>query len=47
MSPRRGEREMCSVARGPDESERDKEINCQEKPVNPERQRGSMYAFRC
>lgn len=35
---RRGEREMCSVC-APDESERDKEINCQEEPVNPERQR--------
>lgn len=33
-----GEREMCSVC-SPDESKRDKEINCQKKPVNPERQR--------
>lgn len=30
-----GEREMCSVC-SPDESKRDKEINCQKKPVNPE-----------
>lgn len=37
---------MCCACR-PDESERDKEINCQEKPVNLERQRASMHAFRC
>ena len=37
---RRGEeKERCVLWCAPDESERDKEINCQEEPVNPERQR--------
>lgn len=40
VSERRGEeKERCVLWCAPDESERDKEINCQEEPVNPERQR--------
>lgn len=31
----------------PDEREEDREKNCQGKPVNPGRQSGSVYAFRC
>lgn len=38
------ERAMCFVCT-PDESQRDKEINCQEKPVNPERQRGERVCI--
>lgn len=40
------ERGMCSAC-GPDESEGDREINCQKEPGNPVRQRASMDAFRC
>lgn len=32
------EKERCVLVCAPDESKRDKEINCQGKPVNPERQ---------
>ena len=35
----REEKGRCVRCALPDESQRDKEINCQEKPVNPERQR--------
>lgn len=31
----------------PDESEKDREINCQGEPGNPGRQSRSVYAFRC
>lgn len=40
------ERGMCS-AWGPDESEGDRDINCQGEPGNPVRQRASTDALGC
>lgn len=38
-------KEGCVLYAALDESRADREINCQERPVNPLRQRGSTQAF--